>query len=154
MIHGMNTKVDQMHTRIQVSVPESLFYCKQRLIYIYVTILRYSNIFKIPIDETDPTGIAHEVLGEMSARLMPGSVVRNNPEDVRSLIFTLVGHMGPICYYLGGAINNVSPDETAVNPHLRSAIWSMFTIDGVGGKTVREFVKMMRRECVTIITMD
>ena len=72
------------------------FYCKQRLIYIYVTILRYSNIFKIPIDETDPTGIAHEVLGEMSARLMPGSVVRNNPEDIRSLIFTLVGHMGPI----------------------------------------------------------
>ena len=96
MIHGMNTKVDQMHTRIQVSVPESLFYCKHRLIYIYVTILRYSNIFKIPIDETDPTGIAHEVLGEMSARLMPGSVVRKNPEDVRSLIFTLVGHMGPI----------------------------------------------------------
>ena len=89
---------------------------------------------------TDQTGNSYNGIESMSARLMPEAIVRENGHDVLELLTSLIPYLGFVNYFLGGKINEVDTDETAVNPFLRSTIWSVFTNDDRSGQTVREFV--------------
>lgn len=89
---------------------------------------------------TDPTGSSYEGVENMSARLMPDSIVRNNSASVKDLLMKVVENLGPINYFLGGNINSVPAEETAVNPSLRSSVWSLFTTSPESAQIVRDFI--------------
>merc|ERR1712038_831325 len=91
-------------------------------------------------EKTDATGDAYNGVYTMAARLMPRSRVVNNPEEVKSFLWSIIGSLGVVNYFLGGKINDVGINETAVHPALRSSIWSIFTTDPIDNQRVREFI--------------
>jgi len=91
-------------------------------------------------DATDATGLSYSGINTMAARLMPRSVVVERPEEVKQLLLDIAGSLGFVNYFLGGKMNDVSTNETAVHPALRKSVWSIFTHSDEHGQRVREFV--------------
>jgi hypothetical protein len=83
-------------------------------------------------DSTDATGDSYQGAEYISARLMPESVVREQPNEVFDLLYKIsmsngFTGLGPINYFLGGKVNQVADDATSVHPAMRNAIWNIFT---------------------------
>ena len=93
---------------------------------------------------TDQTGSAYAAINvtSMAARLVPQSIVEQQPDKVTALIMELIysGSLGGVNYFIGGAINDVSPTATSIHPANRKAIWSLYTIGTSGGQKVRDFL--------------
>lgn len=91
---------------------------------------------------TDPTGSAYAGVVNMSARLVPREVVINKPDELKNLLLqeSVIAQLGYVNYFLGGNINTVSVEDSAVHPALRKSIWSIFTNDKVSGEMIREFL--------------
>jgi hypothetical protein len=72
-------------------------------------------------DPTDPTVDAYSVIQNQAARLMPRDQVISRPEEVADLLFQIFvkGGLGFVNYYLGGQVNEIEPNATAVNPAMR-----------------------------------
>jgi len=91
-------------------------------------------------EATDATGAAYDGIHNMASRLMPESVVMNDPQGVKALLLDVGESLGTVNYFLGGNINNVATDATSVHPALRKSIYSIFTNDPVHNQKVRDFV--------------
>lgn len=91
-------------------------------------------------DLTDQTGDAYAGIHTMSARLIPRSKVVSSPAEVKEFLWSIVSSLGTVNYFLGGNMNNVGKDDTAVHPALRNSIWSIFTLDPIDSQRVRNFV--------------
>lgn len=79
---------------------------------------------------------------DISTRLVPESVVVNETEAIIDLLVSLtvddIENFG--AYWLGGAVNNVGPDETAVHPIMRSSVWAITTTTREGARRLRNFL--------------
>eukprot|EP01006_Ploeotia_vitrea_P012165 TRINITY_DN32340_c0_g1_i1.p1 TRINITY_DN32340_c0_g1~~TRINITY_DN32340_c0_g1_i1.p1 ORF type:complete len:457 (-),score=34.81 TRINITY_DN32340_c0_g1_i1:98-1429(-) len=70
---------------------------------------------------TDPTGAEDFPI---AARLVPRDWVIANPDKARELMDKARLH-GSFNYVLGGAINEVAVEDTAVHPAMRKAVWNI-----------------------------
>jgi len=85
----------------------------------------------------DPTGIAYNV------SLIPAYTqdeVESNPEKFMSLLFDLIliNELSPINYFLGGNMQSIPTDDSAVNPAMQKALFNVATFSSAGAQKVRE----------------
>ena len=68
--------------------------------------------------------------------------VVNDPESVENILFELAtnGELSDVNYFLGGNINEISINETSVNPALRKAIYSVFANGPLAKEKLRNFI--------------
>jgi hypothetical protein len=94
------------------------------------------------LDSTDATGDSYQGAEYISARLMPESVVREQPNEVFDLLYkiSLSDGLGPVNYFLGGKVNQVADDATSVHPAMRNAIWNIFTQSPESNAAVHELL--------------
>jgi len=83
-----------------------------------------------------------EAIASQSHRLMPHDTVVQKPKEVKKLLadVILMDGLGPWNYFLGGKMNDVPEDATAVHPAMRNAIWHLHTSNQKSGQMVREFI--------------
>jgi Berberine and berberine like len=83
-------------------------------------------------DNPDSTGANY--------RLIPQDEVVNNPEKLLQLLYglTLTRDISPINYFLGGQMQAVGVNDTAVHPAVRKAIFNIGTLSSAGGQKVRD----------------
>jgi len=93
-------------------------------------------------EATDATGDAYSFVPEMFARLVPLDVATNQPDELLEVLMALTekDQFGPINYFLGGAINDVPVNETAVHPAMRKAIWNIIGTGLDGRDKLIEFL--------------
>ena len=79
---------------------------------------------------------------KFSSRLVPRDYVVNNPEKAVALLKRLLEESPPLLYYfLGGKINDVDTNQTAVHPAMRKAVWQVQTFSDEITAFVRDKVK-------------
>lgn len=77
---------------------------------------------------TDATG---QPFLDIASRLIPRDFVVNNAAQAKAMLKYLARHgFSMFNYFLGGAVNDVAPNATSVNPALRRAIWQIETFGG------------------------
>lgn len=93
-------------------------------------------------EATDPTGDAYEFVEFIGARLMPIDVAMDMPGAVTTILssFATTGTLGTVNYFLGGNINDVPDDATAVHPGMRNAVWSVFPNTPDTQAALRQFI--------------
>jgi hypothetical protein len=93
-------------------------------------------------ESTDPTGDSYAGAEFIGARLMPIDVVIDTPDAVTNIMnaFATSGTLSSVNYFLGGKINDVPDDATAVHPGMRNAIWSVFPFSPDAQAALREFI--------------
>jgi len=89
---------------------------------------------------TDPTGTAYTGAENLAARLMPKDVLLNKPTELKNFLKSIRTAITGVNYFLGGNINSVSADSTAVHPALRSSAWSLITVVPDAAQAIREFI--------------
>jgi len=108
---------------------------------VYTSWYEYKGGSKAAGDPTR-TDAASNIGVNLAGRIMPRSVVIERPDEVKALL--LHPDVGPNLlttnYFLGGKINDVGINETAVHPALRNGIWNIFTYGDRGAQKVREFI--------------
>lgn len=78
------------------------------------------------------------------ARILPRQVLENRKEEVIDMLLSLDNVGG---YWLGGKINEVDPDDTAVHPAMRSGIYAISTFSTEDNDKVRDFVSNDETGC-------
>lgn len=75
---------------------------------------------------------------KISTRLVPLEMVLDDPQGIVDFLVDLTLDDDTFgAYWLGGAVNDVGPDDTAVHPAMRSAIWAITTTSDFGARAVR-----------------
>lgn len=76
-----------------------------------------------------------------STRLVPQSMVREDPEKVADFLTDLVAEVSGFgAYWLGGVVNNVPGDATAVHPAMRAAEYGITTTTRQAASRVRDYL--------------
>lgn len=76
-----------------------------------------------------------------STRLIPHDMVVRNPNKIVEFLVDLdvqAAYWG--AYWIGGAVNDVRANATAVHPVMRKSIWAITTTNVKGAKLVRSFL--------------